>query len=145
MLKIYFGEMDGAIFNTDIYFKNVYENDWITNSLAKEMILDVDRSKVISGGVIDSPVLGMIPPTRLSGGVKTLLLIQHLPEKVFNASTCGDNCAKWILFMAKKKDITINLHHIMDFGDEPFQIELLNIGEIVHGMKELVHSAWKFI
>ena len=29
--------------------------------------------------------------------MKTLLLILNEPDKIFNASTCGDNCAKWIL------------------------------------------------
>jgi hypothetical protein len=64
---------------------------------------------------------------------------------VFNASTCGDNCAKYILMMAKKKDITINLHHIMDFGDDSFEIKILNNGQIVHSMKELVMVAGYFV
>ena len=51
----------------------------------------------------------------LSGGVKTLLLIKNCPDEVFNASTCGDNCARFILELAKAKDVTINLRHIMDF------------------------------
>lgn len=51
MLKIYYGEMDDVIFNTSIYFKNVYRDEWITNTLSKEMIADVDKSKVLAGGV----------------------------------------------------------------------------------------------
>ena len=39
-------------------------------------------------------------------------------KKIFNASACGDNCAKWILRIAGKKNLTINLHHIMDFGKD---------------------------
>lgn len=35
---------------------------------------DVDKSTVIDSGIIDSPVLGKIPPIGLSGGVKTLIL-----------------------------------------------------------------------
>lgn len=52
-------------------------------------------------------------------------------DRVFNASVCGDNCAKWILQIAEQKDLTINLRHIMDFGDEPFAAKILNTGEIV--------------
>ena len=63
----------------------------------KKMIKDVDDSDVLSGECIMSPVFGQIPPERLSGGVKTLLLILNEPDRIFNASTCGDNCAKWIL------------------------------------------------
>lgn len=145
MLNIYYGNMPGAIFNTAVYFKNVYEDDWITDPQAREMILDIDKSVVIGGAVIDSPVLGKIAPTALSGGVKTLILIKNEPEKIFNASTCGDNCAKWILRLGKERDITINLRHIMDFGDGPFTVNILNENQIVHSMKELVPIAGLYV
>lgn len=51
-----------------------------------------------------------------------MILIHNMPEKIFNASTCGDNCAKWILRMADERDITINLRHLMDFGPDEFEI-----------------------
>ena len=82
-------------------------------------------------------MLGLIPPTDLSGGVKTLLLMYNMPERVFNASTCGDNCAYWILRIAVKQDITIDLHHIMDFGRGKFTIRVANVNRTVHSMKEL--------
>lgn len=59
------------------------------------MIKDVDDSDVLSRECIKSPVLGQIPPERLSGGVKTLLLMLNEPDKIFNAFVCGDNCEKW--------------------------------------------------
>ena len=120
MLKVFLGYMPEAIFNTAVYFKNVYEDSWITDPQAREMILDVDKSTVLDSAVIDSPVLGKIPPISLSGGVKTLILMKNEPDKIFNASACGDNCAKWILKLAETKDLTINLRHLMDFGKEPF-------------------------
>lgn len=46
MLNIFYGDMSEAIFNTSVYFKNAYEDEWITEPLAKEMILDVDKSTV---------------------------------------------------------------------------------------------------
>ena len=141
MLNIYYGDMPEAIYNTAVYFKNTYEDDWITDELSREMISDVDRSVVISARVIDSPVLGAITPRELSGGVKTLILIAHEPDKIFNASTCGDNCAKWLLRMGKERDITINLRHLMDFGKEDFLIHILNTDQIVHSMEELVPIA----
>ena len=145
MLNIYYGRMPEAIFNTAVYFKNVYEDSWITDFFAKEMILDVDKSVVLGEAVIDSPVLGKISPLGLSGGVKTLILIRNEPQNIFNASTCGDNCAKWILKIAEKQDITINLRHLMDFGDEKFDICILNTNQIVHSMKELVPIAGLYV
>lgn len=145
MLNIFYGEMSEAIYNTSVYFKNVYEEEWITAPLAKDMILDIDKSTVLSGGVIDSPVMGKMPPVSLSGGVKTLILMANEPEKVFNASTCGDNCAKWILKLAEKKDLTINLRHLMDFGDGEFEIRILNTNQVVHNRKELVPVAGLYV
>ena len=145
MLNIYFGPMPEAIYNTAVYFKNTYKDKWITAPLAIEMIQDVDHSKVIDSGVIDSPVLGKIPPLGLSGGVKTLILVLFEPEKVFNVSTCGDNCSKWLLRIAADQDRTVNLRHIMDFGDDPFEIRVLNTGDIAHSMAELVDIAIDYV
>ena len=145
MLKVFFGNMPEAIYNTAVYFKNDYEDEWIVAPLVKEMIRDVDRSEVMYSGVIDSPVLGKIPPLSLSRGVKTLILVLFEPAKIFNASACGDNCAKWFLKIAEKEDRTINLRHIMDFGKDAFDIEILNTGDIVHSMTELVDIAIDFV
>lgn len=96
--------MKEAVYNTADYFKYDYEDSWIVDPFVKEMILDVDQSVVLDSGVIDSPVLGKIPPTGLAGGVKTLILVKFDKDKVFNASTCGDNCAKWLLKIAETED-----------------------------------------
>lgn len=89
--------------------------------------------------------MGKIVPTSLSGGVKTLILMKNEPEKIFNASTCGNNCAKWILKLAEEQDITINLRHLMDFGEGTFTIHILNTDQIVHSMKELVPIAGLYV
>ena len=145
MLNIFYGEMPGAVYNTASYFKYDYEDSWIVDPFVREMILDVDQSVVPDSGVIDSPILGKIPPLGLSGGVKTLILVKFDQEKVFNASTCGDNCAKWLLKIAEHEDRTVNLHHLMNFGKEPFSIRILNTDQVVHSMKELVSIAGEFV
>ena len=147
MLNIYFGEMPEAIYNTATYFNNKYLDSWITDEFAKKVIKAVDKSEVIGPKLIDSKALGAIPVTGLSGGTKTLLLIKNEPGNIFNASTCGDNCAEWILKIAEesKEDITINLRHIMDFGRKKFEIRILNNGEIVHNMDEYVRYAGLFL
>ena len=94
---------------------------------------------------IKSPLFGLISPVGLSGGVKTLILIANDSKHVFNASNCGDNCAKWILEIAKQKDITINFRHIMNFGNRKFHAKILNTGDIVKDMDELLHVAYKFV
>ena len=138
MLNVYFGDMPGAIFNTAVYFKNTYRDSWITNPLSVQMIKDVDKSDVVSESVIESPVLGSITPLALSGGVKTLMLVNFDRKHVFNASTCGDNCAKWLLKIAENRKVVINLHHVLDFGKGPFKIKVLNNGKTVSNMDELL-------
>ena len=137
--------MKEAVYNTAAYFKYDYEDSWIVDPFVKEMIQDVDQSTVLDSGVIDSPVLGKIPPVGLSGGVKTLILVKFEKDKIFNASTCGDNCAKWLLKIAESEDRTVNLLHLMDFGKEPFTVRILNTDLIVHSMGELVSAAGEFV
>lgn len=145
MLNINFGKLDNVVYNTSLYFKNVYDREWLADPFICEMIEDVDKSIVLSGNAIDSPVMGIIPPTSLSGGVKTLILIDKIQNETFNASNCGDNCAKWLIKMGNEKDVTINLRHIMDFGKEKFDIKIMNTGEIVHSMIELVKIAGRYV
>ena len=58
-----------------LVYKYSFDLKWFQDELVQQMILDVDKSKYVTGGVIDSPVLGPIPPEKLSGGVKTLIMI----------------------------------------------------------------------
>ena len=150
MLNVYFGDMPDAIYNTNVYFNNTYKDSWITNPFSKEMIKAVDKSDVIDERTISSPVFGNMSPKKLSGGVKTLLLIANDPNKIFNASTCGDNCAEWILKIAKMKEerhqkVVINLRHLMDFGDGQFKIKVINTNKIVTNMAELVAEGGEFV
>ena len=145
MLNIYFGEMPEAIYNTNVYFNNTYKDSWITDQMTKDMIKAVDNSDVIDAKTIMSPIFGNMSPKKLSNGVKTLILISFDRKKVFNASTCGDNCAEWILRMAKERKVVINLRHLMDFGSEPFKIKIMNTNKIVKNMAELVFEAGEFV
>lgn len=145
MLNIYFGDMPDTIYNTNVYFNNTYKDKWIVDPLSKQMILEIDKSEVLDERTIMSPIFGNMSPKKLSGGVKTLLLIAFDRKNVFNASTCGDNCAHYILEMAEKRKVTINLHHLMDFGKGEFKIKVMNTGKIVKNMSELVIEAGELV
>lgn len=146
MLSIYLGQMEEAIYYPPAYFNNTYDDEWITDPLTVEMIKDVDKSEVIGPHLIESPVLGPISVKVISGGVKTLILMAFDDSgRIFNASACGNNCAKWILEIGKRKDLTINLRHIMNFGKEPFEIKILNNGEMVHDLDRFIAVAAKYV
>ena len=133
MLNIIFGDTENSIYFPPTYFDNTYLDEWITDPFTVEMIKDIDKSDVISSRAIDSPVLGSISTRELSGGVKTLILMMFDDSgKIFNASACGDNCAKWIFEISKRKDLTINLHHVMDFSEcVDFEARILNTNRVV--------------
>ena len=78
--------------------------------------------------------------------MKTLILLAFdKNQKIFNISVCGNNCAKWILEIGKKKDLTVNLRHVMNFGDGKLEIEILNTGEIVYDMEKFAEIAGKYV
>ena len=137
MLKIWYYSGVKYIEDAPSYFDNVYEDEWIEDEFVKAMIQDVDHSKVIIAHIIESPVLGAITPKELSGGVKVLILMLKDDSFIYNMSNCGDNCAKWILKIAEKIDLTVYLQHILRFEGE-FEIQIMNTGKIVHNPKEYV-------
>lgn len=113
---------ENFISNVQDYFNNVYEDEWFDDELVKQMVLDVDKSEVQSANCVFSPVLGTIPITKLSGGVKALILMYKRPDLIIWATACGDNCAKWIIELSKRMDIRIVLEHIMNF---PYDFEAI--------------------
>ena len=93
MLRIYYGDMDDVAYGP-VWFNYAYELSWFADPFVQEMMRSVDHSEYISGEIIHSDVLGPIPPERLSGGLKTLILIYEVPGKIFDATSCGENCAR---------------------------------------------------
>lgn len=146
MLKIIYGILDtdeDFIYNGDAFFNDEREDEWLSNELVKQMILDIDKSEVLDNNLIKSPVLGLIPPEYLSGGVKTLISILYNPELIFNATGCGENCSKWLLKIADEldEDIIINLQYNMKFTEEPFHIKVMNTDTVITKDSDLALEA----
>ncbi len=142
MLHIIWGDYKGKnyIFDPNTYFDNAYEDEWLTDPLSKEIVRNIDRSELVGPNLVQSPVLGAIPPSRLSGGVKTLILIGNDPEHIFNASACGENCAPWLLKLGAMKDITVRLGYLMHLGNDPFEVDIVNTGKVVRNQTEFVRE-----
>ena len=88
--------------------------------------------------------MGPIPPETISGGTKALLLMEFDDSRIYDASNCGDNCAKWILDIGDRKDLTINLGHVMNFP-EPFEMFILNSSRVVKTMYEFLLECCKYL
>ena len=115
MLYITYKEPENLIHDVDDFFNYNYEDAWFEDPIVKQMVLDIDKTEVISANCAVSPILGSIPITKISGGVKALILMYKRPDLVIWATACGDNCAEWIIRLSEKQDVRIMLEHTMLF------------------------------
>ena len=143
MLTIHLGETEDMQYGPS-WFKYNYRPEWLKDPFVQEMIRDVDDSEYIDGLVINSPVLGPIPPERLSGGVKTLIMIYKRPDLVFDATSCGQNCAKWLGKIGEREDVRVVLEYLMDF-EEPFEIMVENEARMINSRRDYLLTAMKYI
>lgn len=144
MLSIYFGDKSDAAYGPT-WFQFNYDIRWFQDSFVEQMMEDIDHSSYKGGELIESDVMGPIPPERLSGGLKTLILIYKKPEMIFDATSCGPNCAKWLLEIGKKEDVTVTLNYIMTMPDEPLNVCILNDHTTVHSKEEYTLAALKYL
>lgn len=78
MLKIHYGIRENTVSLVDSYFKHNFDAEWLNDDLVKEMVLDVDKSRIVAPYCIDSPVFVQISPFMLSGGIKPLQISFYL-------------------------------------------------------------------
>ncbi|MCR5726355.1 MAG: DUF4869 domain-containing protein [Lachnospiraceae bacterium] len=145
MLHIKFGEMDNVNYGPS-WFKANYHPEWLKDPFVQDMILGVDKSKYVDGLVIDSPVLGPIPPERLSGGIQTLIMIYERPDLVFDATSCGENCSKWLLEIGKQKDVMVNLNYLMKFDKcDNIEVYIENENRLINNYEDYILTAVKYV
>lgn len=109
MMSVFIGADATGIRGIDNYFtsrKMAFEREWSNDLIVRQMILDIDKSEVIGDGLIKSPVLGYIAPERLSGGVKTLIMMYKCDVELrYELSLCGENCDSWLAWISRNCDV----------------------------------------
>lgn len=112
----------------DAFFRANKKREWFNDPFVKEMIKAIDNTIAVKDEYMESPIFGGMSPDRLSTGVKALILMYKTDEIIF-ATRCGDNCAPYILEIAKKKNLHIMLNHCMLFPKEiPFDAIFVDSG-----------------
>ena len=153
MLSIYFntfGSNDEIlnnpqyIHNPDSWFDNQGGRHYITGDLEKQIILDIDKSKVISENVLENPIFGGISSQDISTTSKTIILVKNQPEYIFNGSRMGDNAAPWLLKIGELEDVTVRLGYIMHF-EVPFTLHIVNSEKTVTTWNEYIQEALQFL
>ena len=52
------------------------------DDFTQKIIKSVDKGTVLGPRAVDTKALGVIPTEKLSGGTKTLILIDQMPQKI---------------------------------------------------------------
>ena len=148
MLNVWFGRnypCGKVIRRVDFYFDTVKKKSWFNDKFNQEMIKDIDKTIVLKDFALENEILGGISPDKLSGGVKTLILIKEIPEETFDLTNCGENCFKWIFKMCENMDRTVVLNYVPNGALMPkeFEINILNSNKIVHNAREMSIEAIK--
>lgn len=134
MLYITFKKTEDVVIYINNYFDVNYDEEWFQDLFVKNMMQDVCGATVLPGGVIDIKDYGKVAPTQLSVGVKALLLMLKT-DRIVYATVCGYNCAKWIIEIAKRKNVTICLRHYMEF-EEDFVAVCLDNNKEIHSVDD---------
>lgn len=151
MLSIFFGYDTNAVLNVDTYFNNTYDDVWLDDPFVKDIVRAVDNSEVQDRQCIMSPVLGQIPPERLSGGTKALILLYKEDDFYTDLIVCGENCEKYILDIAEKKDIICALSgydisfNVLGDKNHPTPIRCENDGSILNNHEEFVLKMLEYV
>lgn len=150
MLIVNFGyNGDKLLRRIPSYFNEVYEKEWFSDPLVKDMVKDIDQSNVVADGVIDSPFLGLIPPTELSGGLKGLLLMkfeESVKDRYFYGGQFGDNTLGYMLRIADESpyDIKLAVNHSLHFPDKFNKIYIENDKTTVDNIDDFFFKYLKY-
>lgn len=135
MVKVYFELPEEEIISTSKYFNNSYTDDWL-DEWAERVIREIDRSELVSDGLVISPVLGPITIREISGGAKALITMNSDESVISNANSCGDNCAPFLAELSRKKDFSVFLAYPMNLRGLTFDMEIVRTGRVCHTAEE---------
>lgn len=144
MLKLHYGELEGTKYTGDGWFENQLGVEYLETNFSKSIVEKIDKSKVYDRNLIISPILGGIPPERLSGGTKTLICINYT-DWVFSITAMGENCYEILAEIAEKKDVLLTCDRSMALYVYGFfgNIYVENTGKLVNNDIDLMEELSK--
>lgn len=133
--------MDNKISDVSEYFDSWYENSWFIDEMGKRIVREIDEVEYLGkGNVFLSETYGALTSRELSSGSKALFLLWNKPELLVSGDRMGDNCVPILMDIAKQKDITITLCHMMHFP-EPFEFFCEPVHKIINDEDEY-YNLW---
>lgn len=83
MLTIHYGDMENVIYNTSVYFDNVYSPQWFQDAFSQRIIKSIDKGSVVGPCTIDTKILGIIPPRKAIGRHQDAVThVLHAPKRI---------------------------------------------------------------
>ena len=151
MLHLYIGDKKEYYLSGDKVFDYKFDKSKLMEDFSKEVIRTIDKSEVVSEHLIISPVLGAIPPSYLSGGSKTLIMLMYADFK-FYIEAMGDNCFPLLKRICDKKEIymcSTCYRPLFEYGFDKFEygferIHILNEDKIVTNSKDYLDIEIKY-
>ena len=122
MLYVHVVKPEKCIIAVDMYFKSYKKKFWFDMPEVVSVIKEIDKTEVVEGDLLRSPVFGLMSADGLSTGCKAVILTLVQSDAVVRASGCGDNCGAPLYELSKTRDIHIWLQYTMDF---PYDVELI--------------------
>lgn len=125
-------DLDYYIDDIDYYFDEYFEDSWTDNEWAKKVLKEIDKSEFLYPKLIRTPYFGDVPYQWISGGSKQLILMNAVPNVIYDGDNLGDNCWPLLLELCKSTDISISLTYYPNFKwVEGCKVKLLNTGELI--------------
>lgn len=144
MLHLYIGDKKEYYLSGDKVFDYKFDKSKLMEDFSKEVIRTIDKSEVVSEHLIISPVLGAIPPSYLSGGSKTLIMLMYADFK-FYIEAMGDNCFPLLKRICDKKEIymcSTCYRPLFEYGFD--KVHILNEDKIVTNSKDYLDIEIKY-
>lgn len=97
VIELYLGPEGTSLNKIERYPTKNFDNEDIdallSSDIGRQCLQEIDRSTYLGNGAIQNEVLGVQPATKISGGLKTILMAMHYRDFKFPINNCGDNCA----------------------------------------------------
>ena len=113
-------------------FEQYVEKSWFQNKKIQDVIKEVDNTEYIGDLAFRSPVLGIIGPDDLSGGVKCLISSCFIKE-LYPIDWLGNNCKHALAELSKDFDLTYTLNYSMFEFEDDQEIYVAEFNDIIIG------------
>lgn len=135
MLNVYFGRDSvkdkKSVLDTRIYFRRHKRAEWFEDDFVKRFLKEIDGSEVLFDEALKNRFGKGISTEQISTGCKTLCCIYYNDDKdiVFYGTAMGDNCYKFVMEMARNKDISLFFEHYPEIESKYFEEGLVAMND----------------